>query len=289
MVEPSRRWSSLSRRWSSLSRLTPRAGPRGAPRPRRPCPRRRRWTGTSSRRRRPRTRCRRACWRGRTSLPGRVPRAGWHRSRCRRRCPRLEQLAHPAHGVARADREARVDQRLVVQLRHEALVEVAQSVDQLAVARLGRDQRDLGGMLAEPAAGAHQRARRTEAGDEVRDRRAGRRGSRVPCPRSARARWRGCRTGRASKTNRRAGCGGVLLIARLTIACAACRAATTRRSSRSATCARPVSPSRATRRSIASRSAPRRRARDDLQPRPAQLADPASRWAAPSTSRTWCS
>ena len=40
--------------------LTPRAGPRAAPRPRRRCPRRRRWRGTSSRRRRRRTRCRRA-------------------------------------------------------------------------------------------------------------------------------------------------------------------------------------------------------------------------------------
>ena len=64
----------------------------------------------------------------------------------------LEQLPDPAHRVARADREARVDQRLVVQLGDEALVEVAQAVDQLAVAGLGGDDADLGLVLAEEPA-----------------------------------------------------------------------------------------------------------------------------------------
>ena len=49
---------------------------------------------------------------------------------------RLEELTHPAYGVTRADGEARVDQGLVVQLGDEALVEVAQPVDELAVAGL---------------------------------------------------------------------------------------------------------------------------------------------------------
>ena len=110
----------------------------------------------------------------------------------------LEQLAHPAYGVARADREAGVDQRRVVQLGDEALVEVAQAVDQLAVARLGGDDPHLRLVAPEEAADAHQRAGGAEAGDEVGDRRAGRRGSRGRCPPRARGRWRGCRTGRAS-------------------------------------------------------------------------------------------
>src|SRR4051794_6922787 len=79
----------------------------------------------------------------------------------------LEQLAHAADGVTRADREARVDQRLVVQLGDEALVEVAQAVDQLAVPRLGGDYPDLGLVRPEEAADAHQGAGRAEATDEV--------------------------------------------------------------------------------------------------------------------------
>src|SRR6478735_7317163 len=70
----------------------------------------------------------------------------------------LEQLPDPSYGVTRADREPRVDQRLVVQLRDEALVEVAQAVDQLAVPRLGGDDLDLGLVRAEEAADAHQGA-----------------------------------------------------------------------------------------------------------------------------------
>ena len=59
----------------------------------------------------------------------------------------------------------------VVELGDEALVEVAQAVDELAVARLGGDDPDVGLVLAEEAADAHQRAGGAEAGDEVRDRR----------------------------------------------------------------------------------------------------------------------
>src|SRR3954453_5723225 len=42
---------------------------------------------------------------------------------------RRPQLARPPYGVAWADREARSQDRLVVQLGHKALVEVAQPVD----------------------------------------------------------------------------------------------------------------------------------------------------------------
>src|SRR4051794_36552623 len=83
----------------------------------------------------------------------------------------VEQLTDPPDGVPRPDREAGVDQRLVVQLRHEALVEVAQAVDELAVARLRRDDANRGLVLAEEPPRAHQRAGRPEARDEVRDRR----------------------------------------------------------------------------------------------------------------------
>ncbi len=47
------------RRSTACVRATPRAARRAGPRPRRRCPRTRRWRGTSSRRRRPRRRCRR--------------------------------------------------------------------------------------------------------------------------------------------------------------------------------------------------------------------------------------
>ena len=59
----------------------------------------------------------------------------------------------------------------VVQLGDEALVEVAQAVDQLAVPRLGRDDPHLGLVLAEEPADAHQGAGGAEPGDEVGDRR----------------------------------------------------------------------------------------------------------------------
>src|SRR5699024_2466956 len=46
----------------------------------------------------------------------------------------VEQLAYAADRVAGPDGEPRVDEGLVVELGHEALVEVAQPVHQLAVA-----------------------------------------------------------------------------------------------------------------------------------------------------------
>src|SRR6476469_4528707 len=81
----------------------------------------------------------------------------------------LEQLAHTAYGVARADREAGVDERGVVELGDEPLVEVAQAVDQLAVARLGGDDLHVRLGLAEEARDAHRGAGGAEAGDEVGD------------------------------------------------------------------------------------------------------------------------
>ena len=81
----------------------------------------------------------------------------------------VDQLTHTTHGVAWTHAEARVDQALVVQLGHEALVEVAQAVDELAVARLGRDDADVGLVLAEEAPHAHQGARGAETCHEVRD------------------------------------------------------------------------------------------------------------------------
>ena len=75
------------------------------------------------------------------------------------------------HGVPRTDREPGVDQRGVVQLGHETLVEVAQPVDELAVARLGRDDPHSGLVLAEVPPDAHQGAGGAETGHEVRHRR----------------------------------------------------------------------------------------------------------------------
>ena len=54
----------------------------------------------------------------------------------------LHQLAGAVDGVVGAHAEARVQQRGVVELGDEALVDVAQAVDQLAVARLGGDHLD---------------------------------------------------------------------------------------------------------------------------------------------------
>ena len=83
----------------------------------------------------------------------------------------LEQLAGAPHRVGRTDREPRREHRRVVQLGHEALVEVAQAVDQLAVPRLGGDDLDAGHVLAQEAPAAHQRAGGAEPGHEVGDRR----------------------------------------------------------------------------------------------------------------------
>src|SRR5437764_862437 len=51
----------------------------------------------------------------------------------------LQQLARPANRVGRTDREAGREHRGVVQLGDEALVDVAQAVDQLSVPGLRRD------------------------------------------------------------------------------------------------------------------------------------------------------
>ena len=58
----------------------------------------------------------------------------------------------------------------------------------------------VGVLLLEVAARAHQRAAGAEAGDEVGDLRAVAPDLRARCPRSGRAGWRRCRTGRGSTT-----------------------------------------------------------------------------------------
>jgi hypothetical protein len=65
------------------------------------------------------------------------------------------------------DGEPRGDVALVVQLRHETLVEVAQRVHRLAVAGLGGDDLDLGLLVGEEAADAHQRPGGAEPGDDM--------------------------------------------------------------------------------------------------------------------------
>src|SRR4051794_15648678 len=79
----------------------------------------------------------------------------------------LEQFPDPAYGVPRPDREPGVDEGLVVQLGDEPLVEVAQTVDQLAVPRLGGDDPHLRLVLAEVTARAHQRSRSAQPRNEV--------------------------------------------------------------------------------------------------------------------------
>src|SRR3954452_17217767 len=83
----------------------------------------------------------------------------------------LEQLPDASYGVPRPDREPGVDEGLVVQLRDEPLVEVAQTVDQLAVPRLGGDDPHLRLALAEETPGTHQSPCGAQPGDEVRHRR----------------------------------------------------------------------------------------------------------------------
>src|SRR5262249_46076078 len=55
-----------------------------------------------------------------------------------------EEFTRSRHRVGRADGEARGQHRLVVELGDEALVQVPQPVDQVVVARLGRDDLDVG-------------------------------------------------------------------------------------------------------------------------------------------------
>src|SRR5262245_52645734 len=68
----------------------------------------------------------------------------------------LEELPRTPYGVSRAHREPRIDERLVVQLRDEALVEIAQSVHELPVPGFGGDDAHVGLVLAEEATCAHQ-------------------------------------------------------------------------------------------------------------------------------------
>ena len=83
----------------------------------------------------------------------------------------LDQLAGAPQRVLGSDGEPGVEHGGVVQLRDEAFVDVAQAVDELAVAWLGRHHADTGHLLLEEAADAHEGAGRAETGDEMRDRR----------------------------------------------------------------------------------------------------------------------
>src|SRR4051794_7092538 len=80
----------------------------------------------------------------------------------------LHQLTGAMDGVLGPHGEAGVQQRGIVELGDEPLVDVAQPVDQLAVARLGGDDLDIGLVLPEVAGAPHQGARGAQAGDEVR-------------------------------------------------------------------------------------------------------------------------
>ena len=57
----------------------------------------------------------------------------------------------------------------VVQLGHEPLVQISQTVYEFAVPGLGRDDRDVRHLLAQVATDAHERAGSAEAGHEMRD------------------------------------------------------------------------------------------------------------------------
>lgn len=126
-------------------------------------------TGTSSRRPRRRRRCRRS-----PRLDGLVAHAD-RRVECgaggdaREDALLLEEFAGAGDRVGRADGEAGGEDRGVVELGDEALVQVAESVDQVVVARLGGDDLDVRLVFAQVAADAHQRSRGAEAGHEVGD------------------------------------------------------------------------------------------------------------------------
>lgn len=155
-------------------------------------------TGTSSRRPRRRRRCRL------TACLDRLVADADRRVECRTGGDAredaflLEEFAGTGDGVGGADGEAGGEDRGVVELGDEALVEVAEPVDQVVVARLGGDDLDVRLVFAQEAADAHQGAGGAEARHEVgdggqvgEDLRAG--GGVVGagcCP--------GCRTGRAS-------------------------------------------------------------------------------------------
>ncbi|COW25219.1 Uncharacterised protein [Mycobacterium tuberculosis] len=71
----------------------------------------------------------------------------------------MHQLAGAAHCVHRADRISRGQYFRVIQLGHKAFVHVAQGVYPLTVAGFGRHDLDVGNVLAQETASAHQRAR----------------------------------------------------------------------------------------------------------------------------------
>ena len=130
----------------------------------------------------------------------RARRAGSRRWRCRRRCPpRRAARASGARRRADRPRTASRQHRLVVQLGDEALVEVAQAVDQLAVARLGGDDLRRSGTcsrrnrptpISVPVVPSP--ATKCVIDGQVRE------DLRPGASRSAPRRWPGCRTGRAS-------------------------------------------------------------------------------------------
>ena len=80
-----------------------------------------------------------------------------------------DEFAYAADGITRPDRKPGVDERGVIQLGHETFVEIAQSIDEFAVARFGRDDADIGFVFAEEPADAHERSGRAKAADEVGD------------------------------------------------------------------------------------------------------------------------
>src|SRR4051812_4998929 len=80
----------------------------------------------------------------------------------------LDELSRTANRVTAANRERGVDEGLVVQLGDEALVDVAQAVDDLAVAGLRGDDLHVRLAFAEKAPEPHQRARRTKTCDDMR-------------------------------------------------------------------------------------------------------------------------
>ena len=143
--------------------------PSSPPRPRPASPSRRRWRGTSSPRRTRRARCPPAPPRPRPSPRPPARRAGSRRWRCPRRCPPARQLPGAAQCVAAADGVAGGEHGRVVQLGDEALVEVAQPVHELAVARLGGHDLHVGLVLAEVPPGADEGAGGAEPRDEVGD------------------------------------------------------------------------------------------------------------------------
>ena len=68
----------------------------------------------------------------------------------------IEQLARALESVARAHGEAGGQDAGVVELRHEAFIEVAEPIDELTVARLRSDDLDVGLLLTQVAPRAHE-------------------------------------------------------------------------------------------------------------------------------------